>query len=151
MKSSRLNWKMVLIIFLITFVESNAKTYDNHNNIIHEPTIVLDYSTYFGGSKIDVGEDIVVVRDGNVYITGYTSSDDFPTKNAYQGLRKNNSGEVFLCKLDTSGNILYYSTYFGGYKEDYGLDLVVDTDDNVYVTGGTESPDFPNLNAIQGS
>jgi hypothetical protein len=107
----------------------------------------LDYSTYLGGGAIDSGWGIAVDGSGNAYVTGYTHSTDFPTLNPLQA---GNAGlaDVFIAKLDTSG-ALDYSTYLGGGASDPGWGIAVDGGGNVYVTGQTESTDFPTLNPIQ--
>ena len=110
------------------------------------------YSTYLGGSGIDQGEGIAVDSSGNVYVTGGTYSEDFPTKNP---LRPTYGGEhdVFVTKIDPSGSILVYSTYLGGSKDDRAAGIAIDSSGNAYVTGGTTgwSGDFPIKDALQPS
>ncbi len=122
--------------------------YDRSQPLIIDPT--LAYSTYLGGSNIDVGYGIAVDTDGNAYVTGYTYSTNFPTKNAIQG---SNAGyiDVFITKLNAAGSALVYSTYLGGSDLDTGLGIAVDTARNAYVTGWTNSANFPTAHAIQGS
>ena len=76
----------------------------------------LVYSTYLGGSRYDVGFGIAVDSTGSAYVTGFTSSTDFPTANAFQG--KNASApfgdDAFVAKLSPAGSALVYSTYLGG-------------------------------------
>jgi len=112
-----------------------------------DPTGNVLYSTYMGGSDLDEGNSIAVDSNGNVFIVGDTLSSDFPTKNAYQA---NNAGDkdVFIAKLDVSGNI-QYSTYLGGSSGDEGDGITVDNNDYVYITGFTNSEDFPVRNAFQ--
>ena len=108
----------------------------------------LVYSTYLGGSGPDQGNGIAVDSAGNAYITGYTISADFPTANAVQ---PNLDGPVdaFVTKMNSSGSALTYSTYLGGSNADYGNGIAVDSTGNAYVTGYTDSLDFPTVNAIQ--
>ncbi|TFH65483.1 MAG: hypothetical protein E4G91_02285, partial [Candidatus Zixiibacteriota bacterium] len=105
------------------------------------------YSTYVGGGDIDVGYGIAVDGGGNAYVTGYTSSSDFPTSNPYQ----TDQGDIdaFVTKLSNSGSSLIYSTYLGGGDRDGGHDIAVDGSGNAYVTGDTWSTNFPILNAYQ--
>jgi Beta-propeller repeat len=114
------------------------------------------YSTYLGGSNSpsgqgDQGFAIAVDAIGDAYVTGYTASTDFPTKNAFQKTLKSPETNAFVTKLDAAGNELVYSTYLGGssFDGDQGNGIAVDADDNAYVTGFTLSADFPTKNAFQ--
>ena len=108
----------------------------------------LAYATYLGGSGEDVAFDIAVDNSGNCYVTGSTNSHDFPTRNPFQGTI---SGEqdAFVTKLNPSGEALEYSTYLGGSGEDEASGIAVDNSGNCYVTGYTESDDFPIKNPLQ--
>ena len=103
----------------------------------------LEYSTYLGGSANDAGYGIAVGANGYAYITGYTQSPDFPTTtDAIQTI--NASGRtVFVTALDAKGARLAYSTYLGGSNGDGGYGIAVDSNGNAYVTGYTNSTDFP--------
>jgi len=109
----------------------------------------LAYSTYLGGGSYDNGTGVAVDGSGNAYVTGYTESSDFPTKNPYQG---SNAGisDIFITKLSSSGNALSYSTYLGGnsFDEDTG-GIAIDGSGNAYVTGVTYSTNFPTKNPVQ--
>jgi hypothetical protein len=113
----------------------------------------LAYSTYLGGSSEDHGAAIAVDGGGAVYVTGATSSTDFPVLNATQ--RYNGGGQdAFVARLSADGNYLLFSTYLGGsggtvgYPE-IGQAIALDTNGNAYVTGVTSSPDFPLSGALQ--
>jgi|GEM_PF-968826 len=108
----------------------------------------LAYSTYLGGGDDDWAYGIAVDGSGNAYVTGWTNSSDFPTQNPYQTTYQG-SGDVFVTKLSSSGNYLAYSTYLGGGDDDYGQDIEVDSSGNAYVTGWTNSSDFPTQNPYQ--
>jgi hypothetical protein len=110
----------------------------------------LVYSTYLGGSDGDSGQSLAVDSSGDAYVTGYTSSDDFPTVNPLQA---SNHGDfdVFVAKLNPVGSALVYSTYLGGSGVDYGYGIAVDSSGNAYVTGRTYSTDFPTANPLQAS
>jgi len=119
----------------------------------YDPNFMLTldpgYSTYLGGSSRDVGYDIAVDSNGNAYVTGFTESSNFPTKNPLQESYAGNE-DVFVTKLNISGNVLVYSTYIGGSSQDRGNGIAVDSSGNAYVTGQTaSSSDFPSLNAYQ--
>ncbi|HWP46435.1 MAG TPA: SBBP repeat-containing protein [Candidatus Limnocylindrales bacterium] len=110
----------------------------------------LIYSTYLGGNGEDVGRGIAVDIFGSVYITGETSSADFPTKNPLQ--RKQGSfldKDAFIAKLNPAGSALIYSTYLGGKAYDVGRGIAVDMAGNAYVVGATGSTQFPTVNPFQ--
>jgi hypothetical protein len=106
------------------------------------------YSTYLGGTADDEAHRVVLDNLGNICLAGFTTSLDFPTNNA---LYSANHGfaDAFVVKLDPSGANLIYSTYLGGAFNDEVWGIAVDTNRNVYVIGGTSSPDFPTVNAYQ--
>jgi hypothetical protein len=113
----------------------------------HPSGVSLAYSTYLGGAGIDCGRAIAVDEAGHAFVTGYTSSADFPTANAYQTDRP--GYDAFVTKLSPNGNLLVYSTYLGGSGADYGWDLALDGGGGAYVTGYTYSTNFPTLNHFQ--
>jgi hypothetical protein len=116
--------------------------YDRNLPLVIDP--VLGYSTFFGGEGADTGTDIQVDAAGNAYITGSTTSTNFPlTANA---IRKNYSGQsfdIFVTKLNAAGTAPIFSTYLGGANGDSGSSIALDKNGNVYVAGITSSPDFP--------
>jgi hypothetical protein len=102
----------------------------------------LVYSTYLGGSGTDWGSGIAVDSSGNAYVTGSTFSTDFPTVNAIQ--TTNHGGyDAFVTKINPDGSALVYSTYLGGSGDDLGLGIAVDPSETAYVTGQTQSKNFP--------
>jgi hypothetical protein len=107
----------------------------------------LVYSTYLGGNDVDIGNGIAVDRLGSAYVTGDTASTDFPTQNPYQTDQP--AGDVFVTKLSPSGNGLAYSTYLGGSAGEGGAGIAVDGAGGAYITGNTASTDFPTRNAYQ--
>jgi uncharacterized protein (TIGR03437 family) len=107
----------------------------------------LLYSTYLGGSGADYGLAIAVDPAGNACVTGYTFSSDFPTVNALQA----SSGgliDAFVTRISADGASLIYSTYLGGKGSDYATDVATDADGNAYVSGFTNSADFPLVNPL---
>jgi len=108
----------------------------------------LIYSTYLGGSGADSGSGIAVDAAGSAYVTGWTSSTNFPTANAQQASNKGGS-DVFVTKLNGTGSALVYSTYLGGTGEDYGAGIAVDSAGNAYLVGNTYSTNFPTANPLQ--
>jgi len=121
-------------------------SYDRRRVLVIDP--VLAYSTYLGGSSVDQGYAITVDMAGNAYVVGYTSSADFPTANAIQSTYRGN-GDLFVTKSNADGSALVYSTYLGGSNVDYPNGVAVDTTGNTYLTGYTQSADFPTVSAIQ--
>jgi hypothetical protein len=84
---------------------------------------------------------------GQVFVTGSTTSPDFPTLNAIQPTRGGGQ-DAFVTSLDPTGQLLY-SSYLGGSNIDYGQGIAVDQYGGVYVTGVTYSTNFPTANALQ--
>jgi len=104
----------------------------------------LVFSTYLGGSGDDLGFDGTIDRFGNAYITGITSSTDFPTTpRAFQRAYGGGDVDTFVTKLKRDGTVLVYSTYLGGSGHEEPRDLTVDVFGNAYVPGFTNSNDFP--------
>jgi Beta-propeller repeat len=106
----------------------------------------LIYSTYLGGSGGESGGGIAVDSSGDAYVTGSTSSTDFPTKNPLQpeyGGGYSFAGDAYVSKINAAGSALVYSTYLGGSGRDGGYSIAVDSAGNAYVTGHTGSFNFP--------
>jgi hypothetical protein len=106
----------------------------------------LAYSTYLGGLSYETPSGIVVDASGNAYVSGYTQSSDFSTSaGAYDTSFNGAVGDydAFITKLNPSGSALVYSTYLGGASEDWGLGITVDGSGAAYLTGRTQSSDFP--------
>jgi hypothetical protein len=115
----------------------------------------LLYSTFLGGSAEDFGLGIAVDLSGNVYVTGRVQSFDFPLFNALQPDRTlccgtGGLGSGFVAKLNPAGSALIYSTYLGGFGQDWGTAIAADAAGNAYVTGRTGFDGFPTTpNALQ--
>ena len=122
-------------------------TYDADKPLIIDP--VLSYSTYLGGTSVDRGFGIAVDGAGNTYVTGGTNSTDFPIANPFQAFSPGGLVDAFVTKLNATGSALVYSTYLGGAGNEQGFDIKVDDSGNAYVTGQTDSTDFPTAGPIQ--
>ena len=110
----------------------------------------LVYSTYLGGSATDYATAIAVDSSGSAYVTGIVTSEDFPLANPmYNKLASHAVDDVFVTKFNPSGSSLVYSTYLGGGSADDAYAIAVDASGNAYITGRTNSSDFPLTNAIQ--
>ena len=116
----------------------------------------LLYSTYLGGSHLDVGNGIAIdpgcAAACNVYVVGSTLAINFPTQNAFQKAPAS-AQQAFVTKFNSSGGVTY-STYLGGNtangSEDLGFAIAADASGDAYVTGRTDSTNFPVFRSFQG-
>jgi hypothetical protein len=115
---------------------------------INPPGTAWVYSTYLGGTDLDWASAIGIDSAGNAYAAGYTSSGDFPQSNpvqaAFGGLY-----DAFVAKLNTTGNTLGFSTWFGGSGSDVVNALAVDANGNMFLGGQTNSLNLPLMGSIQ--
>ena len=131
---------------------SNVNSVDAFVTKINPAGSALVYSTYLGGSATDYATAIAVDVSGNAYVTGIVTSDDFPVVNAINTkLHSHAVDDIFVSKFNATGSALVYSTYLGGGGADDPYAIAVDPSGNVYITGRTNSSDFPLTNAIQGT
>src|SRR5262249_53517072 len=113
--------------------------YDASRPLVIDPT--LSYSTYLGGGFADESHGIVVDTTGAAYVTGATSSANFPVEKPFDPTNAARERSAFVTKLNAAGTALVYSTYLGGSSRDLGLDIAVDAAGAAYVTGYTDSTD----------
>jgi uncharacterized repeat protein (TIGR01451 family) len=108
----------------------------------------LFFSTYLGGASYEQASGIALDSAGNAYITGFTYSTDFPTLNP---LQPTNHGfyDAFVTKMKVDGSALLFATYLGGAGSDIANGIALDSAGNAYITGYTNSTDFPTLNPLQ--
>jgi len=111
------------------------------------PSGGLVYSTYLGGNDVDDGIAIAVDGSGRAYATGRTLSTDFPTRHPYQTDQP--ARDAFVTQLAPSGSTLVYSTYLGGAGDELSPAIAVDNVGSAYVTGTTDSADFPTQDPYQ--
>lgn len=131
-------------------IEFAVGAYDAKQPLIIDPTIT--YSTYLGGNSRDYGGGIGVDSAGNIVVAGSTESTNFPTMNPLQATCAscaNGLADVIVSKFNPAGSALIYSTYLGGDGNDGTVDMQVDPDGNAYVTGQTDSTNFPTANAYR--
>ena len=132
---------------------------------LHPSGSSLVYSTYLGGTHGEVGYGIAVDGAGNAYVTGLTTSQDFPVRNALQARclpdahsPRECPDDAFVTRLSPSGSMIS-STFLGGTclaepdpesaARDSGNAIAVDRQGSAYVTGYTYAGDFPTRNAFQ--
>ncbi len=104
----------------------------------------LKWSTLYGGSSDETGSALAIDKSGNIFITGYTNSTDFPCLNGggYFDNTSNGLNDAFLLNFSNNGTIIS-STYVGGNKDDLGYDIAIDNNSTVFLSGETNSLDFP--------
>jgi hypothetical protein len=110
----------------------------------------LAYSTLLGGNGDDYATGIAVDAAGRTYISGYTASLDFPvSSDALQRSYGGGFSDGFFAKLNASGSQLMYSTYLGGLATDTAAAVALDPAGNIYLTGQTQSSNFPTSHPLQ--
>lgn len=111
----------------------------------------LIFATYLGGSGDDAALGLAVNAEGNAFLTGFTTSTNFPTANALRPAISGSKDPIFgvypmdgfVAALSTNGSSLLFSTYLGGNGHDEGIGIALDPAGNVLVTGFTDSTNFP--------
>jgi hypothetical protein len=125
-------------------------SYDRAKSLVIDPTIL--FGALFGGnSTTTTSQGITLDSNGNIYLAGYTYAADFPTTSgaAQPGYDADTDG--FVTKVNSNGTAVVYSTYLGGSSYDYLRGIAVDSNGATWVTGYTQSADFPVLNPYQGT
>jgi hypothetical protein len=103
----------------------------------------ITYSTFVGGTQTDKGRAIAVDRRGNVFVTGNTQSDDFPVAGGAIQESLAGGGDAFVTRLSPDGRLILFSTFYGGAGDDLGADIKLSGRSDVFISGYTESIDFP--------
>jgi len=119
--------------------------YDHTLPLVIDP--VLSYSSYYGGGQTDEAFGVVVGTDGSIYVAG-SSAGGLPTTVGSRTNRHTGNYDAFVAKFDSSGTNVIYLSYIGGSVGDTATALAVDASGNAYITGWTESGNFPRANAI---
>ncbi len=130
------------------FQAANAGGWDGFVTKLNAAGSALAYSTYLGGASTDVAYGVAVDGAGSAYVTGYTNSTNFPIANAFQSANAGGS-DVYVTKLSSTGSTFVYSTYLGGSLADVGYGIAVDAAGSAYVTGYTNSTNFPAKYPVQ--
>jgi beta-propeller repeat-containing protein len=115
--------------------------------LVIDPEIA--WSSYLGGANADYGRAVAADSAGNVYVTGYTYSSDFPAASGFDAAL-GGATDAFVTKVGVSGSVLLWSTYLGGSADDHGYAISVDAVGDAYVAGDTESSDFPSAGNTRG-
>ncbi|MGB8064261.1 MAG: SBBP repeat-containing protein [Candidatus Sulfotelmatobacter sp.] len=123
--------------------------YDAFVTVVDKAGSGLVYSTFLGGTGNDQGLGIAVDGSGDAYVTGLTQSTNFPVKNALYGTFAGTTQDAFVAEINSTGSALVYSTYLGGSVSQTGTGIAVDSSKNAYVTGQTNSTDFPTASPTQ--
>jgi gliding motility-associated-like protein len=140
-----------------TLLKFNLTRYDSSKRLIIDPQ--LYWYTFYGGNNVDDCFSTDTDEDGNIFVTGGTTSDNFPLldpggtayfSDDYSTLPFAVDLNVFLLKFSASGNLLW-ATYYGGFGEESAYSVETDMNGNVFLTGWTKSQDFPVQNAGGGS
>ena len=116
---------------------------DNFVTKFNAAGTALVYSAVFGGTGSDGAAGIALDVAGNAWITGATSSTNYPTTADAADRSPNGGTDAFITEVNPAGSALVYSTYHGGANTDVGSDVAIDNVGDVYVTGHTGSMDFP--------
>ncbi len=111
----------------------------------------LLYSTFIGGSGDEEVFGMIIDAPMNAYLTGRTTSTNFPTLTPLQSKNGGGANDAFVTKINPPGTAIVYSTYLGGTGDDQGQGIAIDTARNAFVTGSTTSSNFPRRDFIQAS
>lgn len=111
---------------------------------LSETGSALKFSTYLGGTGFDGATDVALDARGNIYVTGTTSSLDFPVVHAFQPTNKGGMSDGFVTKFDPNASQIIYSTFYGGSGWDYPFRIAVNRHEEAALIGFTSSTDFPN-------
>ena len=118
----------------------NVSNYDRTRDLFIDPLLA---STFLGKASYEMAQAIALDAAGNVYVTGFTNSSDFPTTTGAYDLSYNGTRDVFVSKISGDLTQLLASTFLGGSNDDESQAIALDASGNVYVSGITYSSDFP--------
>ncbi|MGY5852928.1 MAG: SBBP repeat-containing protein [Candidatus Thorarchaeota archaeon] len=138
---------LVLIVLPVVIAPTFGISVEDNQFYISSPNIEFDMSTYFGGSAEDLAAKVHFDNEGNIIVVGSTLSDDLPVFNAQQDTYEGGR-DGFVLKLNSSYDVVF-CTYYGGSGEEYAEAVTTDDDNNIYITGHTESYNLSVPNGIQ--
>jgi type IX secretion system substrate protein/beta-propeller repeat-containing protein len=125
-----------------------AKNYDKTKPLVIDPLV---YATYLGGMTVDYGYGMDVDSFGNVYVAGFTYATDYPKTTGAYDESHNGSSDIFVTKFNSSGTDLIFSTYIGGSGNEVANALALDASNDIYITGYSQSNNYPMVNAYDQS
>lgn len=133
-------------------VHLEAGAYDRGRVLIIDP--VFGFSTYLAGTGTDQINAVTTDPAGDVYVTGSTTSLDFPLAHALQSScdgcgTPGDYTDAFVSEFDPTGHTLLFSTYLGGSLSDSGGEIAIDAHSNIIVSGISGSNDFPQAGSVQ--
>ncbi len=128
-------------------VEGNEITFDVGEYDPSQPLVIDPWATYYGGNVRETGLGISSDGSGNVAVTGWTTSTNFPVQSGHQGSHAGDD-DAFVIKLSSAG-VRQWATYYGGSQRDRGNHITMDGNGSIIITGPTTSWDFPVHNAVQ--
>jgi uncharacterized protein (TIGR03437 family) len=121
--------------------------YDRSRTLVIDPVVV--YSSFVGGDRSDSITGVAVDKAGNTYITGETTSANFPQVGTNHTQLQGALTYAFVTKINPAGNQILYSTFLGGSSNTRGRAITVDADGNAYIGGVTGARNFPLVNPVQ--
>lgn len=121
---------------------------DGYAAKLNLPNGNLVWMKSFGGNAVDIANGLAVDSANHIFVAGRTESTDFPVTNAAQPTAQGSS-DGFVVKIDPTGSVLIYATYVGGANFDEAAKPAVDNLGSCYITGTTNSSNFPTVNALQ--
>jgi len=114
--------------------------FDKNAIMIIDPLV---WSTFIGGSQDDYYNDVVLDANNNVYVTGYTSSSNYPTTIGSYNTSFTNFYDIIVTKFSSNGAGPIFSTFIGGTSDDRGYSLALDNSNNIFLSGGSTSGNYP--------
>ncbi|MHA1907819.1 MAG: SBBP repeat-containing protein [Candidatus Thorarchaeota archaeon] len=145
----------VVLITLVLFVTPSVlfqssiagHSYEMSQSQTDTLSMRYDMSTYYGGSSQDTASTVIFDSEGNIIVVGSTLSNDLPMVNAHQDTY-GGGRDAYILKLDSSYDVVF-CTYYGGSGEEYAEAVVTDDDNNIIISGRSESTDLPVPNGLQ--
>ncbi len=138
-----------LVFILIGFVLLGTIQSVVGANTLSDP-LDQQFASFFGGNDTDLAHNMAVDSEGNIILSGVTTSTNYPTINAFQS-SPGGAGDGFITKISSDGQEVIFSTYLGGSSLEILGSVGIDSDDNIVVIGSTESADFPTHNPYKDS